>query len=260
MAEPAKPRPLIRLPELMQRTGLSRSAIYDRLDEKSPRHDPSFPKQFSLGGSAVAWYEEEVSAWISQCADASRAVGQATRQASKKTRRNNIGKQADTVRAVASSANSTAQLGDLILDGVQQSRQLASYLKLPEWTPAMGVLLVSGIKASLGCETIPEGGVGLDNKPLHVNSPRFREARSLWMDWEEYWEDKEEQAPKQVMPLDFLSWCRFCDVSGDWPSVFYDLAGISNAEEQATKAARVGMLLAPEPLMLSKKEKGRAGD
>ncbi len=260
MTEHAKPRPLMRLPELMQRTGLSRSAIYDRLDERSPRHDPSFPKQFSLGGSAVAWYEEEVSAWISQCADTSRAVGQVPRQASKKTTRNTIGKQADIVRIAASSANSPVQLGDLILDGVQQSRQLVSYLKLPKWTPTMGVLLVSGIKAPLGCETMPEGGVGLDHKPLHVSSPRFHDARSLLMDWKEYWEEKEEPAPNQIRPLDFLSWCRFCDVRGDWPSVFYDLAGISNAEEQATKAARVGLLIDPESLMLLKKEKGSTDD
>lgn len=63
---------IIRLKAVMKLTGLSRSTIYDRMNPKSPRHDPSFPKQFSLGGtskraSAVGWMEEEVLAWIAQC-------------------------------------------------------------------------------------------------------------------------------------------------------------------------------------------------
>lgn len=63
---------IIRLKEVMQLTGLSRSTIYDRMNPKSPRHDLSFPRNFSLGGtskraSAVGWMEEEVLAWIRQC-------------------------------------------------------------------------------------------------------------------------------------------------------------------------------------------------
>lgn len=55
---------IIRLKQVQLRTGLSRSAIYDRLDPKSPRHDPLFPKQVSLGTGAVGWVESEVSAWL----------------------------------------------------------------------------------------------------------------------------------------------------------------------------------------------------
>ena len=63
---------IIRLKEVIQLTGLSRSTIYDRMNPKSPRHDPSFPRNFSLGGSskratAVGWRESEVLAWIAQC-------------------------------------------------------------------------------------------------------------------------------------------------------------------------------------------------
>lgn len=56
-----------RLPMVMFFTGLSRSSIYDRMNIKSPRHDPTFPKAHRLGTcgrSAVAWYAHEIQAWI----------------------------------------------------------------------------------------------------------------------------------------------------------------------------------------------------
>lgn len=63
-----KPSPtgpmILRLKQVMERTGLSRSTIYDRMSPSSPRHDPSFPKQVSLGGDAVGWVQDEVEAWL----------------------------------------------------------------------------------------------------------------------------------------------------------------------------------------------------
>jgi prophage regulatory protein len=44
---------ILRLKELIAYIGLSRSVIYERMDSKSDRHDPSFPKSFALGGKAV---------------------------------------------------------------------------------------------------------------------------------------------------------------------------------------------------------------
>ena len=48
----------LRLPEVLARTGLSRSTIYVRLDQGR------FPRPVSLGGRAVGWIEEEVEEWI----------------------------------------------------------------------------------------------------------------------------------------------------------------------------------------------------
>lgn len=62
-----KPMRIIRLPELLERTGLSRSSIYDKLNMRSPRHDPNFPRPRKLGvtqSSAVGWSEEAVESWI----------------------------------------------------------------------------------------------------------------------------------------------------------------------------------------------------
>lgn len=55
---------IIRLKTVQQRTGLSRSTIYDKMDAKSPRFDGTFPKRISLGTGSVGWYESEVNHWL----------------------------------------------------------------------------------------------------------------------------------------------------------------------------------------------------
>jgi prophage regulatory protein len=60
----------LRLPEVLARTGLSRSTIYVRLDQGR------FPRPVSLGGRAVGWIESEVDEWIRERIDESRVGGQ----------------------------------------------------------------------------------------------------------------------------------------------------------------------------------------
>ena len=60
---------IIRLKEVQNRTGLSRSTIYDRMNEKSARYDSSFPKQFSLGGDSVGWLESDITQWVNSRAN-----------------------------------------------------------------------------------------------------------------------------------------------------------------------------------------------
>ncbi|MDE0100425.1 MAG: AlpA family transcriptional regulator [Truepera sp.] len=48
----------LRLPEVLARTGLSRSTIYVRLDQGR------FPRPVSLGARAVGWIEAEVDEWM----------------------------------------------------------------------------------------------------------------------------------------------------------------------------------------------------
>lgn len=59
-AEPVTPAAarLIRLPEVMVRVGLKRSAIYQRMSEGR------FPKSRSLGPKCAVWVEAEIDAWI----------------------------------------------------------------------------------------------------------------------------------------------------------------------------------------------------
>lgn len=62
-AIPVPPAPrLIRLPEVMARVGLKRSAIYQRMSEGR------FPKSRSLGGKCTVWVEAEIDAWINSIA------------------------------------------------------------------------------------------------------------------------------------------------------------------------------------------------
>jgi prophage regulatory protein len=54
----ASPPRLLRLPEVMARVGLRRSAIYQRMSEGR------FPKCRSLGPKCSVWLEAEINAWI----------------------------------------------------------------------------------------------------------------------------------------------------------------------------------------------------
>lgn len=53
-------RRLIRLREVLHRTGLSRSTVYRRMELGQ------FPKPYPLGGRIVAWAESEVDRWIAE--------------------------------------------------------------------------------------------------------------------------------------------------------------------------------------------------
>ena len=52
------PGRFLRLPEVMARTGLSRSTIYVRLEQGL------FPRPVSLGGRAVGWIDSEIDEWM----------------------------------------------------------------------------------------------------------------------------------------------------------------------------------------------------
>jgi len=56
----------LRLPDVMARTGLSRSTIYVRLEQGR------FPRPVSLGSRAVGWVEAEVDEWMRERIAASR--------------------------------------------------------------------------------------------------------------------------------------------------------------------------------------------
>ena len=57
---------ILRLADVISRTGLSRSTIYLRIAKGQ------FPKQISLGGRAIGFVESEINNWISQQIENSR--------------------------------------------------------------------------------------------------------------------------------------------------------------------------------------------
>lgn len=56
--QPVQSSVLIRLPEVLRRTALSKTSIYDLAKSGD------FPASIPLGGKAVAWLESEVEQWI----------------------------------------------------------------------------------------------------------------------------------------------------------------------------------------------------
>ena len=59
----ASPPRLLRLPEVMERVGLRRSAIYQRMSEGR------FPKCRTLGPKCSVWVEKEINDWIQAVSD-----------------------------------------------------------------------------------------------------------------------------------------------------------------------------------------------
>jgi prophage regulatory protein len=57
---------LLRLPQVKQTTGLSKSTIYARIAEGN------FPKQIPLGPRLVVWVESDIQNWISEQVSAAR--------------------------------------------------------------------------------------------------------------------------------------------------------------------------------------------
>jgi prophage regulatory protein len=52
---------ILRRKQVENRTGLSRSTIYLRIQEGT------FPKPVSLGTRAVGWLENEIDSWVASC-------------------------------------------------------------------------------------------------------------------------------------------------------------------------------------------------
>lgn len=57
---------ILRLPDVMATTGLSRSTIYLRISKGE------FPKQISLGGRAIGFVASDINDWLNQKIEASR--------------------------------------------------------------------------------------------------------------------------------------------------------------------------------------------
>ena len=51
---------LLRLPKVMEKTGLKRATIYLHIKQNT------FPKQFKIGQRAVAWLESDIDNWIEE--------------------------------------------------------------------------------------------------------------------------------------------------------------------------------------------------
>lgn len=60
---------ILRLKRMKEKTGISGSSIYNKLNPRSKYYDETFPKPIRLGASSVGWIESDVDAWIASRAD-----------------------------------------------------------------------------------------------------------------------------------------------------------------------------------------------
>ena len=61
---------ILRLPQVMARTGLSRSTVYAKIASAE------FPEPINLGSRAVGWLSDEIEAWLVERVEASRSRSQ----------------------------------------------------------------------------------------------------------------------------------------------------------------------------------------
>ena len=55
---------LLSIKDVGSYTGLSRSTIYEMINEKSDRYDPTFPRKVPLTQVRVVWVASEIAEWI----------------------------------------------------------------------------------------------------------------------------------------------------------------------------------------------------
>jgi prophage regulatory protein len=63
---------IVRLRAASKKVGYCRSSIYEKLNPKSARYDPTFPRPISLGARAIGFLESELDQWIDSRVQASR--------------------------------------------------------------------------------------------------------------------------------------------------------------------------------------------
>ncbi|GAB3245065.1 AlpA family phage regulatory protein [Chitinimonas naiadis] len=252
MTDSGKSRKLIRLPELISRTGLSQSAIYDRLNSKSPRHDPTFPRQLSLGGNSVAWSEEEIDAWIASKAaqrdtvlveDASQQSDSAAND-SKKAEANSPKLSHHSPSPVAPRQGAgNSQKNDIagaIVQGDAQLQMLMTYLLMPAWTAEFGAQVVSGICPTDGWNlSASTAGTGIDGKELNPGDSRFADARRVLREYEWY----EDEIPKQMAPHEFIDWCVDNELNTAWLQAVRAAANGIESGEQVSQPLLLRVLL-----------------
>lgn len=59
-----QPLRILRMAELTNLLGISRSSIYEKLNPKSRYYDADFPKPVRLGAASVGWRSTAIDEWL----------------------------------------------------------------------------------------------------------------------------------------------------------------------------------------------------
>ena len=57
---------ILRIKEVATKLAIGKSTIYDWINPKSPRYDPSFPKPIKLGGNSIGWVSTMIDDWLTK--------------------------------------------------------------------------------------------------------------------------------------------------------------------------------------------------
>lgn len=58
------PSRILRMPELSQLLGISRSTIYEKMNPLSKYYDATFPRPVRLGSGSVGWRSSAIDEWL----------------------------------------------------------------------------------------------------------------------------------------------------------------------------------------------------
>lgn len=243
---------IMRLRQLQEYIKLSRSAIYERMNEKSKRYDKSFPKPIRLGGGgAIGWFKSDIDAWLANCtrngvAPQTQLLSQTLTGGEVTLQTTNKAPAPPTVvsRTAASPAPTSntppaskpADFVDLIIEGRERNKLLIEYLRLDIWTPAMATLLMCGIQPPIGCKNIPLDGMDLNNQKLHANDKRVRLARRMLDDWLEL-----DPPPSDMRPIDFIVRCDEEGINTEWFRLMLNLMGNETLETTDLSASHFAL-------------------
>lgn len=185
----------VRFPEMIVLTGLSRTTINERMNEKSPRYAPDFPKSFNLDGRAIGWDRNDVLAWLEKCKNAPKKrteKGRRKQQANNqtKTKKLNVASSRSNRFVPELSTEEPTNLAEAVMQGSAIIAKIQRYLDMDGWTPAMGAMLLAGVEPPEKCIDMPDSGVGLDGKSYGPASENMVEAKRLLRLWNDYAEEE----------------------------------------------------------------------
>lgn len=228
-------RKVLRLRDLIAYIGLSRSVIYDRMDDKSERYDRHFPKSFNMGGKAIGWYKEDIDTWLALCASGK------SDSSSVEPLNANVAQVLKIETAKSSHSLQTphpqpsGSLAEMITEGGQINALIEGYLRMQYWTPAMGALLVNGVIPPDQCYEIPTTGIGLDGIELLKGHSRLNASQkvlNLYLS-----SDEGESSPTvTISPLNFYIWCDESNVNTIWLRHFNAVGNITKIDEDLSAA------------------------
>ncbi|USA47431.1 AlpA family phage regulatory protein [Acinetobacter sp. C26M] len=55
---------IINIHQVVLFVGVSRSTVYEMMDENSPYYDPTFPKKVTISQKRIGWSAWEINQWI----------------------------------------------------------------------------------------------------------------------------------------------------------------------------------------------------